>query len=85
MNKPPITKEEYLKAISGYNLTTREKELSYLKINGFSNKRIAEMYGISITTVKKHFTHIYEKVWVSGRAEFVELILDRIRKCNCHR
>lgn len=78
MNSWPITKEEYMKAVSEYGLTSREKELAFLKISGFSNKRIAEMYGISITTVKKHFTHIYEKAWVPGRAEFVELILDKI-------
>lgn len=80
MNKLQITKEEYLQAVSGYNLTVREKELAYLKLNGFSNKRIAEMYGISIATVKKHFTHIYEKVWVPGRSEFTEVISDKLRR-----
>lgn len=69
------TKEEYLEAVSRYNLTVRERELAYLKINGFSNKRIADMYGISVATVKKHFTHIYEKMWVPGRAELLEIIL----------
>lgn len=36
----------FLNAILEYNLTTREKELGYLKVNGFSNKRIEERYGI---------------------------------------
>lgn len=76
MNSQMPTKEEYLKAVAPYNLTYREKQLAYLKINGFSNKRIAEMYGISVTTVKKHFTHIYEKMWVPGRNELLKKIKD---------
>lgn len=69
-----LSKGEYLKAVSGFSFTAREKELGYLKPNGFTNKRIAEMYGIAITTVKKHFTHIYEKAWVPGKTEFIKKI-----------
>lgn len=75
MNDPAITKEHYLKVARGFGLTKREMELGYLKISGFSNRRIAYMYGISEQTVKNHFTHIYEKAWVPGRNEFRELFL----------
>ena len=72
MNKM-ISKEEYIKVASSFGLTKRELELGYLKISGFSNQRIAVMYGISVLTVKKHFTHIYEKAFVPGRKEFAQL------------
>ncbi len=75
MNTSDISKEEYLKRAKQFGLTKRELELGYLKISGFSNRRIAYMYGISEQTVKNHFTHIYEKAWVPGRNEFRELFM----------
>ncbi len=76
MNDFRITKERYLNVAKKYGLTKRELELGYLKVSGFSNRRIAYMLGISEQTVKNHFTSIYEKAWVPGRKEFKELFMD---------
>lgn len=73
MNESVITKEQYLRVAKKYDFTKRELELGYLKVSGFSNRRIAYMFGISEQTVKNHFTHIYEKAWVPGKKEFKEL------------
>ena len=73
MNDSGITKEQYLNIARKFGLTRRELELGYLKVSGFSNRRIAYMLGISEQTVKIHFTSIYEKAWVPGRKEFKEL------------
>ena len=70
-----LTKEKYLETARKFGLTKRELELGFLKVSGFSNRRIAYMFGISEQTVKNHFTHIYEKAWVPGRKEFRELFL----------
>ena len=75
MNDFRITKERYLNVAKKYGLTKRELELGYLKVSGFSNRRIAYMLGISEQTVKNHFTSIYEKAWVPGRKEFKELFM----------
>ena len=75
MNDPEITKDRYLSIARQYGFTKRELELGFLKVSGFSNKRIAYMLGISEQTVKNHFSHIYEKAWVPGRKEFRELFL----------
>lgn len=75
MNKVKITKDHYLSVAKKFGLTKRELELGYLKVSGFTNRRIAYMLGISEQTVKNHFTHIYEKAWVPGRKEFTELFL----------
>lgn len=76
MEKNEITKDEYLRVAQKFNLTKRELELGFLKVSGFSNRRIAYMFGISEQTVKNHFTHIYEKAWVPGRKEFRQLFLN---------
>ena len=75
MNDPEITKDRYLRIARQYGFTKRELDLGFLKVSGFSNKRIAYMLGISEQTVKNHFSHIYEKAWVPGRKEFRELFL----------
>ena len=75
MNDRYITKDQYLRVAKKYGFTRRELELGFLKVSGFSNRRIAYMYGISEQTVKNHFTHIYEKAWVPERKEFRELFL----------
>ena len=75
MNEPQIAKDQYLKIARQFGLTQRELELGYLKVSGFTNRRIASMFGISEQTVKNHFTHIYEKAWVPGKKEFKELFV----------
>ena len=70
-----ITKEHYLQVASKFGLTKRELQLGFLKVSGFSNRRIAYMFGISEQTLKNHFTKIYEKAWVPGRKEFKELFI----------
>ena len=76
MTKNEITKQRYLTVAQKYSFTRRELELGFLKVSGFSNRRIAYMLGISEQTVKNHFTHIYEKAWVPGRKEFQELFVN---------
>ena len=76
MEKIEITKEQYLMIAGKYDFTKRELELGFLKLSGFSNRRIAYMFGIAEQTVKNHFTHIYEKACVPGRKEFWDLFLN---------
>lgn len=53
-----------------YELTNREAEVAWLLYRGFTNRQIGEELYIAETTVKKHTSHIYEKMYVSGRKEF---------------
>ena len=75
MNENVISKKKYLEVAKKFGFTKRELELGYLKVSGFSNRRIAYMLGISEQTVKNHFSHIYEKAWVPGKKEFRDLFL----------
>ena len=53
-----------------YKLTNRETEIAWLLYRGFTNRQVGEELFIAETTVKKHVSHIYEKMQVSGRKEF---------------
>ena len=51
-------------------MTNREAEVAWLLYRGYTNRQIGEELFIAETTVKKHVSHIYEKMQVSGRKEF---------------
>jgi DNA-binding NarL/FixJ family response regulator len=40
-----------------------------LIVDGSTSKEIARALAISVTTVERHITHVYEKLGVRGRAE----------------
>lgn len=68
-----VTKEEYIATAKGKGLTKRELELGFLILSGYSNREIAQELYISEATVKKHASHIYEKMKVQSRKEFRSL------------
>lgn len=55
-------------------LSERELEVAWLLYRGYTNRQIGEELFIAETTVKKHVSHIYEKLDVGSRKEFKELI-----------
>jgi len=60
-----------------YRLTTRESEILHSLIDGLSYKKLAEKYFISISTVRTHIQHIYEKLHVNSKAEAVAKMLKK--------
>ena len=56
-------------------LTNRETELAILVYQGYSNRDIAEECYISEATVKKHMTHIFEKLGIARREELQNIRL----------
>ena len=57
-----------------YGLSERESEVAWLLYKGYTNRQISEELFIAESTVKKHASHIYEKMQVSGRKEFKEKV-----------
>ena len=53
------------------SLSKRERQALQLLTEGRENKEIAETLGISVNTVEKHLTHIYQKLGVTTRIEAV--------------
>jgi LuxR family maltose regulon positive regulatory protein len=56
-------------ALPGENLTDRELEVLRLINNGASNQKIAEALVVAVSTVKKHLSHIFDKLEVTNRTE----------------
>lgn len=60
----------FLKAMEGYAVSERELEVAWLLYRGYTNRQIGEELYIAETTVKKHVSHIYQKMDVQSRKEF---------------
>jgi two-component system, NarL family, nitrate/nitrite response regulator NarL len=57
-------------------LTARELEVVALITEGSTNKHIAETFGISEETVKRHLTNIFNKIGVGNRLELALFALN---------
>jgi two-component system, NarL family, response regulator NreC len=79
-----ILKEDYVRQMErrgledSYDLLTdREREVLQLAAEGRTNKEVASLLNISLTTVETHRTHILQKL---GLHSIPELILYAVRK-----
>lgn len=54
-----------------YGLTPREKEIVRDVVDGLTSPEIAKKHNIAASTAKKHILHIYRKLGVGTKAEFV--------------
>jgi DNA-binding CsgD family transcriptional regulator len=54
-----------------YRLSKREAEVVELVLLGYRNRDIATTLGASPATIKKHLTHIFDKVGVDTRTQLV--------------
>lgn len=64
-------------------MTNREAEVAWLLYRGYTNRQIGEELFIAETTVKKHVSHIYEKMDVSGRKEFRAKVNSLSQQTDC--
>ena len=55
-----------------YRLTSREKEIMKALMEGLTYREIAQKFNIASSTVKKHILHIYRKMEVSNKVEFMK-------------
>ena len=60
-------------------LSLRQKQVIVCLFSGQSDKQIAECVGISVPTVRTHFSRIFAKLGVQDR---VELILYVMQQCK---
>jgi DNA-binding CsgD family transcriptional regulator len=54
-----------------YRLSKREADVVELVLLGYRNRDIAATLGTSPTTIKKHLTHIFDKVGVDNRTQLI--------------
>lgn len=70
-------RDQTSQAKDDYQLTTRESEILHALVDGLSYKKIAEKFFISVSTVRTHIQHIYEKLHVNSKAQAVAKALKR--------
>ena len=58
-------------------LTSRENEILHLLAKGLLYKEIADQISISVSTVRQHIHHIYEKLHVQNRTEAINKVFGR--------
>ncbi len=56
------------------DLSSREKDVLYLLVDGLEYRNIAEKLNISPHTVRKHISNIYEKLHISSKAQAIRLM-----------
>ncbi|MDE5938305.1 MAG: LuxR C-terminal-related transcriptional regulator [Lachnospiraceae bacterium] len=64
------TYDRFLAVMENRALSERELEVAWLLYRGYTNRQIGESLFIAETTVKKHVSHIYQKMDVCSRKEF---------------
>lgn len=69
-------KEEKSKSTDDYNLTPREIEIFKAIVEGYTYKEMADQLNIASSTAKKHILHIYRKLNVSSKVEFIKKVID---------
>jgi NarL family two-component system response regulator LiaR len=62
-------------AVTGLDLTEREREVLRFMIEGLNNPQIASRLGVSPSTIKSHVSNILAKFGVASRTEAVTLAL----------
>ena len=58
-------------------LTQREEEMTRWVAAGKTNSEIAQITGIAEGTVKRHLTHIFDKLGLTSRAQLVRCMTER--------
>ena len=76
-----FTEEEINKFLACYDkvLTNKEKDIATAILKGKTRDEIASKNYISKATVKTHINHIYTKLNVFSRNEFINLVKDKIK------
>jgi NarL family two-component system response regulator LiaR len=61
----------------GHDLTSREREVLALMVEGLTNPQIAERLVVSRSTAKAHVSNVLSKLGVANRAEAIALALQQ--------
>jgi ligand-binding sensor domain-containing protein/DNA-binding CsgD family transcriptional regulator len=60
--------------LASHDISSREREILKLMLQGKSNKEIEDMLFISFHTVKNHVYHIFQKLKINSRGQLINLL-----------
>lgn len=69
-------KDRHYNERKNYNLTPREKEIFKGIADGLTYREISTLHNIASSTVKKHILHIYQKLEVNSKVEFIKKVIE---------
>jgi DNA-binding NarL/FixJ family response regulator len=69
-------RDRHYQVRKNYNLTPREKEIFKGIADGLTYREISTIHNIASSTVKKHILHIYQKLEVNSKVEFIKKVMD---------
>jgi DNA-binding NarL/FixJ family response regulator len=72
-----LFRSEQTKTANVEALSSRENEILQLLAKGLLYKEIADQLSISVSTVRQHIHHIYEKLHVQNRTEAINKVFGR--------
>ena len=73
----------FLSVVENCTLSERELEVAWLLYRGYTNRQIGETLYIAETTVKKHVSHIYQKMDEGSRKEFRAKVKGKMAEPSC--
>ncbi len=74
LSSTPVSRiDEPSNALLPETVTDRELEILKFTINGWDAKRIASELDLSVLTVRKHISNIYQKLHVNSKAQIITL------------
>lgn len=83
MTSPPRVPAVAKAYFDCFRLTRRERDLIGLLSEGYSNKEIANFWGISEWTVKDHVKSVYQKTGIHQRTALVAHIMRMVARGAC--
>ncbi|MBI9101207.1 MAG: response regulator transcription factor [Spirochaetales bacterium] len=69
-------KEERNRTTDDYNLTPRELQVFKAIVEGYTYREMADDLNMASSTAKKHILHIYRKLDVNSKVEFIKKVMD---------
>lgn len=72
-----VADSRFERLVRDARLTTRERQVAALAIEGLRNRDIAERLGVGVDTVKWHLKTIFQKTKVRGRGGLAAIVLGR--------
>lgn len=75
-----FAESEWLEIIEGLSLSTRQAEVIYFLLHGYSDKQIAMKLNISLPTVRTHLSRLFSRFDVQDRTELVLYVVRYFRK-----